>query len=145
MRQYLQGRAILVPTLDVVEYVNDYMISLNAAKGNTYLSSDSTCKSDANVDLLHDLHTPEFLNRIRSYGVPNYELKLKDGTHVMLLRNIDHSAGLCDGTRLIITRLGSHVLEAKILAGTNAGHEVLILRMMLTPSNPRLPFKFQRR
>lgn len=121
------------------------MISLNAVEGNTYLSSDSTCKSDANVDMLRDLHTPEFLNGIRRSGVPNHELKLKVGTHVMLLRNIDHSAGLCNDTRLIITRLRSHVLEAKILAGTNAGHKVLIPRMTLTPSNPRLPFKFQRR
>jgi len=31
----------------------------------------------------------------------------------MLLRNRDQSEGLCNGTRLIITRMAEHVLEAK--------------------------------
>ncbi|XP_052176579.1 uncharacterized protein LOC127790890 [Diospyros lotus] len=92
--EYLQGRAILAPTLNVVETVNEYMISLNVAKANTYLSSDTTCKSYYNVDLLQELHTPEFLNAIRCSVVPNHELKLKVGTPVMLLRNIDHFVGL---------------------------------------------------
>ncbi|KAK6158487.1 hypothetical protein DH2020_005801 [Rehmannia glutinosa] len=104
-----------------------------------------TCKSDANVDFLHDLHTPEFLNGIRCSGVPNHELHLKVGTPVMLLRNIDYSIGLCNGTRLVITRLSPHVLECKILTGANVGHKVLIPRMTLTPSDLRIPFKFQRR
>ncbi|XP_052206854.1 uncharacterized protein LOC127811188 [Diospyros lotus] len=143
--EYLQGRAILAPTLDVVETVNEYMISLNATEANTYLSSDTTCRSDCNVDLLQDLHTLEFLNAIRCSGVTNHELKLKVGTPVMLLRNIDHSVGLCNGTRLVITRIGNHVLEPKIMTGSNAGHKVLIPRMTFTPSDPRLPFRLRRR
>jgi ATP-dependent DNA helicase PIF1 len=142
---YLQERAILAPTLDVVETINEYMVSLNETEGTTYLSSDTASKSDSNIDLLDDLHTPEFLNGIRCSGVPNHELKLKVGTPVMLLRNIDHSAGLCNGTRLVITTLGKHVLEAKVITGRNAGHKVFIPRMTLTPSDSRLPFKFQRR
>ncbi|XP_052206923.1 uncharacterized protein LOC127811252 [Diospyros lotus] len=142
---YLQGRAILAPTLDVVESVNDYMISISDCEGTTYFSSDTICRSDTNIDLLEDLHSTEFLNSIKCSGVPNHELRLKVGIPVMLLRNIDHTAGLCNGTRLIVTRLGSHVLEATILSGTNAGHKVLIPRISLTPSDTRLPFKFQRR
>lgn len=142
---FLKDRAILAPTLDVVESVNEYMTSLNSGDAKIYLSSDSACKSDANVDILADVHTPEFLNGIKCSGVPNHEIKLKVGTPVMLLRNIDHSLGLCNGTRLVITKLGTHVLQAKILCGSNAGHKVLIPRMSLTPSDKRLPFKFQRR
>ncbi|KAM7524646.1 hypothetical protein LguiA_014548 [Lonicera macranthoides] len=63
----------------------------------------------------------------------------------MLLRNNDHSAGLYNGTRLVITRLENHVLEANVITGSNAGHKVLIPIMTLTPSDPRLSFKFQRR
>lgn len=70
---------------------------------------------------------------------------LKVGSPVMLLRNIDHSIGLCSGTRLIVTQLVDHVLEAKILDGNHAGTRVLIPQMCLTTSNPRLPLKFQRR
>ncbi|XP_073017823.1 uncharacterized protein [Primulina eburnea] len=123
---YFQQKAILAPTLDVVQSVNEYMISMNHSNGKLYLSSDTTCHSDKNNDLLNDVHTPEFLNAIRCSGVPNHELNLKVGTPVMLLRNIDHSLGLCNGTRLILTRLGNHVLEGKIITGTNAGHKVII-------------------
>ncbi|XP_073313552.1 uncharacterized protein [Primulina huaijiensis] len=142
---YFQQRAILAPTLDVVQSVNEYMISMNHSEGKLYLSSDTVCHSDKNIDLLNDVHTLEFLNAIRCSGVPNHELNLKVGTPVMLLRNIDHFLGLCNGTRLILTRLGNHVLEGKILTGTNAGHKVIIPRLSLTPFDTRLPFKFQRR
>ncbi|XP_019159998.1 PREDICTED: uncharacterized protein LOC109156599 [Ipomoea nil] len=141
---YLNDSAILAPTLDVVDAVNQYMNDHNPAKGKTYLSCDSVCKSDSNVDMLADLHTPEFLNALRCSGVPNHALTLKVGSPVMILRNIDHTLGLCNGTRLIVTRLADHVLEGQIMCGTNAGTRVLIPRMSLTPSDPRLPFKFQR-
>lgn len=63
----------------------------------------------------------------------------------MLLRNIGYSLGLCNGTRLIETILVDHVLEAKTMCGAHAGTKVLVPRMSLTPSDSRLPFKFQRK
>ncbi|XP_075487920.1 uncharacterized protein LOC142527090 [Primulina tabacum] len=128
---YFQQRAILAPTLDIVQSVNEYMISMNHSDGKLYLSSDTACHSDKNIDLLNDVHTPEFLNAIRCSGVPNHELNLKVGTLVMLLRNIDHSFGLCNGTRLILTRLGNHVLEGKILTRPNSGHKVIIPEIVI--------------
>ncbi|XP_019199615.1 PREDICTED: uncharacterized protein LOC109193230, partial [Ipomoea nil] len=53
-------RAILTPTLDIVDAVNEYMNDYNNAEGRTYLSCDSVCKSNSNVDMLPDLHTAEF-------------------------------------------------------------------------------------
>ncbi|XP_019162491.1 PREDICTED: uncharacterized protein LOC109158985 [Ipomoea nil] len=141
----LESRAILAPTLDVVDEVNEYMNGLNQASSITYLSCDSLCKSEANVDMQSEVHTTEFLNSLRCSGVPNHCLTLKVGTPIMLLRNIDHSLGLCNGTRLVVTQLGNHVIEAQILCGNNAGTNVLIPRLSLTPSDPRLPFKFQRK
>nr|XP_009765452.1 PREDICTED: uncharacterized protein LOC104216999 [Nicotiana sylvestris] len=67
------------------------------------------------------------------------------GVPMMLLRKIDQSSGLCNGTRLIITRLENRVIEAKVLSGKMAGQKVFIPRMTLTPSDARIPFKFQRR
>ncbi|XP_019182314.1 PREDICTED: uncharacterized protein LOC109177372 [Ipomoea nil] len=138
-------RAILAPTLDIVDAVNEYMNDYNNAEGRTHLSCDSVCKSDSNVDMLADLHTAEFLNGLRCSGVPNHSLTLKVGSPVMLLRNIDHSLGLCNGTRMIISKLADHVLEAQILCAASAGTKVLIPMMSLTPSDARLPFKFQRK
>ncbi|KAL6566649.1 hypothetical protein OROMI_015053 [Orobanche minor] len=143
---YLNGRAILAPTLEDVRMVNEYMIGMNQSELKTYYSSDSTCGSDdCDSELLRDIHTPEFLNSISASGVPSHILNLKVGVPVMLMCNIDHSSGLCNGTRLIITRLGEHIIEARVLNGISAGKEFLIPRLSLTPSDIRLPFTFQRR
>ncbi|XP_031106166.1 uncharacterized protein LOC116010797 [Ipomoea triloba] len=92
--------------------------------------------------ILGDVHTPEFLNGIIVSGLPNYTLNLKIGSSVMLMRNIDHSIGLCNGTRRIITKLADRIIEAEIMTGANKGIKVLIPRMSMSPSDPRLPFKF---
>ncbi|KAL7120574.1 hypothetical protein ACP275_02G130000 [Erythranthe tilingii] len=143
--EYLQQRAILAPTNEIVDKVNDYMLSLVPEDEKVYLSFDSPCTANESVDSHHDIHTPEFLNTITSSGLPNHELKLKKGVPVMLLRNIDQSNGLCNGTRLTITRLGNRVLEAKIISDSNVGQKVFIPRLSLTPSDSRIPFHFQRR
>lgn len=49
------------------------------------------CKYDANVDLLANMHTFEFLNKIKCLSIPNHNLELNVGTCVMLLRYIDYS------------------------------------------------------
>lgn len=142
---FLESRAILAPTLDVVNAVNQYMSDMHDAESRTYLSCDAVCNSESTNGILADVHTPEFLNGIRASGIPNHSLTLKVGSPIMLLRNIDHSLGLCNGTRLIVTQLSEHVIEAKISTGDHSGTRVLVPRMTMTPSDPRLPFKFKRR
>jgi ATP-dependent DNA helicase PIF1 len=57
------------------------------------------------------------LNTINFFGLPNHKLKLKVGVHVMLMWYLDFTASLCNGTRLIITKLGRYVLEEKVISG----------------------------
>jgi len=63
----------------------------------------------------------------------------------MLLRNLDPTVGLCNGTRLIVTKMDRYVLEAKVIKRSNVGDVVYIPRLSLSPSDTRIPFKFQRR
>ncbi|XP_009805045.2 uncharacterized protein [Nicotiana sylvestris] len=142
---YLQQRAILAPTLDMVESINEYTVSLNHSPEKTYLTSDTVCMSDNSLSALEHVHTPKFLNSIKCSGIPNHSITLKVGVPVMLLRNIDQSSGLCNGTRLIITRLENRVIETKVLSGDMAGQKVFIPRMTLMPSDTKIPFKFQQR
>ncbi|KAM3325589.1 hypothetical protein P3S67_000714 [Capsicum chacoense] len=143
--KYLQERAILAPTLQMVESVNDYMISLNYGRKKSYLSSDTIYMSDHSFTSLGHVYPPEFLNSIKCSGIPNHSITLKVGVPVMLLRNIHQSAGLCNGTRLIITRLRNWVIEAKVLSGNKSGNKVFIPRMSLTPYDSQILFKFQKR
>ena len=64
---------------------------------------------------------------------------------MVLLRNLDPHMGLCKGTRLIVERFGSKVLEAKIITGRNIGQKVVIPRINLTPSSDDTPFALKRR
>ncbi|CAH9131269.1 unnamed protein product [Cuscuta epithymum] len=63
---YLGDRAILAPTLPVVEAVNGYMTALNVGEvSRIYLSSNNVSKVDSTTDLMAEMHTPEFLNSIQ--------------------------------------------------------------------------------
>ena len=55
---------------------------------------------EGNMESQLDLYGPELLNSINCSGLPPHKLILKVGVPVMLLRNIDQSSGLCNGTRL---------------------------------------------
>ena len=65
---------------------------------------------------------------------------------VMLLRNIDQANELCNGTRLIVTTLGKHFIEAETISGMNPDTKVFRPRMLLSPSdNTKFPVPFERR
>jgi ATP-dependent DNA helicase PIF1 len=140
---FFQDRAILATKNVIVDAINNYMLDLIPGEEKTYLSYDSLCNARSDVNMPNDVHTPEFLNTIVASGVPNHKLRLKVGVPVMLLRNIDPASGLCNGTRLIITRMGRCVLQCKVITGSNIGHKVLIPRFSLTLSDKRIPFKFR--
>jgi len=48
---FFQERGILTPTLDSVEFVNKYMMSLIPGEEKKYLSSESICRSGKNSDV----------------------------------------------------------------------------------------------
>ena len=83
---YFDDGAILCPTNDSVEQVNDFMLSLLGGEKVTYLSSDTPCQSDE-----QDKVQSEFLNDIKCSRIPNHKLKLKTCVPIMLLRNIGSS------------------------------------------------------
>jgi hypothetical protein len=63
----------------------------------------------------------------------------------MLIRNLNPSQGLCNGTRLICHELHNKVLEAEIITGSHIGSRVFIPRITLTSSDNTLPFILKRR
>ncbi|XP_058732760.1 uncharacterized protein LOC131604331 [Vicia villosa] len=142
---FLQSRAILASTIEVVDEINDYLINLLPGDAKEFLSSDSIDRAEANDNDGFEHLTPEFLSCLKCSGLPNHSLKLKVGTCVMLIRNLDQCEGLCNGTRLTVTRLANHVIEAKIISGTHIGNTIYIPRMSLSPSQSPWPFKLIRR
>ncbi|XP_024014490.1 uncharacterized protein LOC112088441 [Eutrema salsugineum] len=142
---FYQHRAILSPTNKDVDQINDYMLSLLPGELHTYLSADSIAPNDKDPSNKVTYPT-EFLNGIKVSGLPKQCLKLKIGAPVMCLRNIDPKGGLCNSTRLIVTHLARHVIEGRIITGTDkVGDKVLIPRMFVTPPEPSFLFRMRRR
>ncbi|EOA28768.1 hypothetical protein CARUB_v10025000mg [Capsella rubella] len=127
--KFFQERAILAPTNEDVNTINQSMLEKLTGEEKIYLSIDNIDPLDSDSSD-NPVFTPDFLNTIKVSGLPNHSLRLKIGAPVMLLRNLDPKGGLCNGTRLQITQMAYHVLEAKIL---------------IKPSDTKLPFKMRRR
>ncbi|CAK8569600.1 unnamed protein product [Lathyrus sativus] len=116
---FLQSRAILASTIEVTDEINQYITDLLPGEEKEYFSSDSIDRSTAtDFDAFEHL-TAEFLNALKTSGLPNHSIKLKIGATIMLMRNLNQSEGLCNGTRLTVTRVTNHVIEAGIISGKN--------------------------
>ena len=142
---YLKTRAILCPKNDTVEEINTYIVSLLPGEIKQYLSCDKVLKAPDSHESYDILYPIELLNSLNGSNFPTHELNLKVGIPIILLRNLNQSIGLCNGTRLIVTSLGDMVIQATIMSGSFAGHSVLIPRIRLTLKNHKLPFVLERR
>jgi hypothetical protein len=91
------------------------------------------------------IYPSDFLNSIEVYNFPTYKLALKKGTIVMLLRNLNHTVGLCNRTRLLVTDPGQSLLKCILLTGTHASETVYVPRTTLNTTNLKWPFTIQRR
>ncbi|XP_016192477.1 uncharacterized protein LOC107633353 [Arachis ipaensis] len=142
-KDFFEARTILAPTLDIVEEVNNHLMAIILGGKKLYLSSDSICMDEGNMESQLDLYGPELLNSINCSGLSPHKLILKVGVPMMLLRNIDQSSGLCNGTRIQVRKLGNHVIECEVLTSNNVGHIALIPRMNMIPTNETVPVRFQ--
>ncbi|UYV70096.1 hypothetical protein LAZ67_7001779, partial [Cordylochernes scorpioides] len=138
----LSQSVILTPkNTDSLE-INEKVLDRLPNRSQCFLSVDSVeCE---NVEEQNNYPT-EFLNSLTPTGMPPHRLNLKIGAIVMLLRNLNPKQGLCNGTRMVIQRMRSHVLEAQILTGTKVGQTVLVPKISLAPSDTNLPFILKRR
>ena len=111
----------------MVNEINDYVMSQMPGDSVEYLSADNISKTKSIDSEMTDLFTVEFLNTIKCSGLPNHRIVLKVGCMIMLLRNIDHASELCNGTRLIATNMGKHIIEARMISRKNVGRKVSYL------------------
>jgi ATP-dependent exoDNAse (exonuclease V) alpha subunit len=134
-------RAILTLRNAEVNELNEAILQkfLTATPIREYTSADSVDDTDD-----PSLFPQEVLNSLDFSGLPQHKLRLKLHAPVMLLRNLNPSKGLCNGTRLIITHLGDRFIQGRILTGSHAGNLAVIPRIKLSPSDAAIPIHITR-
>ena len=70
-------------------------------------------------------------------GFPSHLLSLKLAAPIIILRSLDPP-------RVTNGKLSVNTIEAKISYGRYVGHDIIIPRIPLIPSNSTLPFEFRR-
>ncbi len=111
---------VLTPLNTTVDIINSLAINAKDGEMHHKLSADST----------ETRHMPtEYINSISPPGCPPHDLELKDGCTAICLRNIDPSNGLVNGARLLVEKVKTYSIEAKITNGTHAGKKVSLFRI----------------
>ena len=76
-------------------------MNILSSEARIYPSADSTDLTEDGYRQQSQVYSPEFLRSLKISDPPPGELKLKVGIPIILLRNLNPSEGLCNGTRLI--------------------------------------------
>lgn len=135
--QVFGGRAILAVRNDMVAAINSNLLDAFPGEVVELFAVDTAQVEDATTQ---DIPPPELLQSFEPPSLPPSRLLLKVGVPVMLLRNLYPSQGLCNGTRLSVTRISSRCIEARILSGEFAGQLRMLSRIKLTSTSGELPF-----
>jgi len=136
-QDYFLHRTILSPKNDAVDDLNYKILCKFPGQMTILHSKDKVVGIDNEYPI-------EYLNSIKVSGLPLSHLSLKPGCPLMLLRNIDPSQGLCNGTRMVLMEIKQRVLQCRILGGSFAGNIVFIPRITIDPSSEELPIPMSR-
>ncbi|GJR86735.1 ATP-dependent DNA helicase PIF1-like protein [Tanacetum coccineum] len=74
---YFKERAVLAPRNEVVDNINKHLLDKFPGEEMVYLSCDSVDKTERNAAIDKLIFSPEFINGLKFFGVPNHRLALK--------------------------------------------------------------------
>ncbi|KXN87118.1 hypothetical protein AN958_09190 [Leucoagaricus sp. SymC.cos] len=133
--QYFLDRTVLSSRNDEVDEINATILDKFPGEKHILMGVDSI-DLDNPHDGNYNPYPMEYLNSLNVSGLPLAKLVLKVGCPIMLLRNLDPSQGLCNGTQMRVLAIHSKVLHCKIISGhvRFANKEVMIPRIQLSPS-----------
>ena len=133
--EWLRERIILATKNDIVNDINNIIQEMIPGEEKIYTSIDTMTDEEESVNF-----PTEFLNSLNVPGMPLHCLKLKVGSPIILLRNLN-SPKLCNGTRLCIKQLHNNIIEANIMTGKGKGQIVFIPRIPLISNGLSFTFK----
>ncbi|XP_021767950.1 uncharacterized protein LOC110732331 [Chenopodium quinoa] len=147
MPPYEDGKNIELPIPLVIPYDNEHS-SLHLFVNSIYPDIANTT-SESFFATKKAILTPknEHVAKINSQLVQQQPGRATEvltvGSPIILLRNIDLTLGLCNGTGLVCRAFFPNVNDAEIIVGHHCGQRVFIPRIPLQPSaTDKYPFRF---
>ena len=128
--------AVILATLNTtINSINNRIIDAAPGTPTFYYSIDHAISDNEKQN-----YPPEFLNTIEMGCLPPHQLKLKIGTPIVIIRNIQHPV-MVNGTRATVSALLPNVIEARKHDGTT----ILIPRITIIPSDSNNTISFKRK
>ena len=111
----IKNTVIMTTLNSTSNHINNRAIDLMANNKELYVLKSADTTINPEEDAIQ--YTSEFLNSLDIPGMPPHELKLKIGAPVILLRNLDTTIGLANGTRMEVIKVSKYLLTLKIISG----------------------------
>uniref|UniRef100_A0A183CEF9 ATP-dependent DNA helicase n=1 Tax=Globodera pallida TaxID=36090 RepID=A0A183CEF9_GLOPA len=132
----LEGRAILCPLNRETLELNNIIMDRLPTREKVYTGFTTPVSDETTVDVglqnnAADVNY-ENLSRLTPPGIPEHNLRVKVGAVMMIITNISLEEGLCNGTRVQIMELFTHIIRCRILTGTHRGntHDLHVARFL---------------
>jgi ATP-dependent DNA helicase PIF1 len=140
---HLTRHVILSPFNKNTDLFNEEILKIVAGPSIIRYSIDRPFVERVN----HPLAVPEeYLFTLSLPRMPPYRLCLKIIGVYMLLRNMNVSDGLCNGTGFTLTKIDGYILTCRILHDDKFKKEkTFLLSRITTKPPPQYPFPFNRR
>ncbi|KAI7934342.1 hypothetical protein MJO28_017129 [Puccinia striiformis f. sp. tritici] len=136
---YLNERCILAPLNKDVNKLNAQITS--RLPGESFISKSIDIPDPDGCDSLPE----ECLNKISLSSLPEHIIEIKIGMSVVITRNINIKKGICNGSRMIVTGVGTTYLAGKLMSGPFSGVEIMLPKIKLhNKGSPRSGLSFYR-
>jgi len=123
--------------------INEAILTRLYGSLSTFYSTDSV-EQNREEDYI-ELPPAELLQTFNPNSLPPLKLSLKVGASIILIWNLYPKKGLCNGTRMVVMRIGRRCIKARILSGSFYGQLRLIPYVKLTSTDGELLFIISRR
>jgi hypothetical protein len=125
---FFRDRAILTIKNDTVADVNVRILTRLTGETRVYDTVNSISFNIMEKDNRPNVFI-EFLRAQNPSGLPPARLELKIGALIICFRNLFFKKELCNGTRIIISKLREYFIKIKIISGQFHGEDRVISRI----------------